>query len=107
MNPGCYAMDTLRRDGCYRRKVRIFHDDPRTYTIRWFIVPDCTPPFPGYHIFGSGVWSDYRPLPSPNPGELLESPMIWDRGLPPAKPKPFRGKLEWYEKGVPISALGP
>lgn len=98
-------MDYLAADGCYRTKVRIFQDDPRTYTLRWFVVPDCTPIFPGHHLFAAFPWKQIDHNWYNMPGEVEGAKRVWDRGLPPPQPNPFRGDLEWYRTGVPISAL--
>jgi hypothetical protein len=98
-------MDLLRKNGCYKKRIRIYRDDPREYTVRWFIVPDTTPWFPTWHIFASGVWNGDHPTPSVGPGELEESPKHWDRGIPPPEPNPCVGLIDWYQHGVPIAAL--
>lgn len=99
-------MAVLRQKGCYKTKARIFRDDPREVTIRWFIVPDGTPFLPVPHLWGGRPWRYDRTPPTIGPGELLQSPLVWDEGLPPAQPSDWIGADDWWANGIPIAALG-
>lgn len=100
-------MGFLEPNRCYKVKARIFRDDPRECTIRWYTIPECSPVFPGWHRFGGRPWLYSKVPPTVGIGELKEAPLVYDKGFPPLRDNSFRGQLDWYRDGMPISALGP
>jgi hypothetical protein len=100
-------MSLLRKTGCYQTKVRLFRTLPREDTIRWFILPDGSPLFPGLHLFGGRPWRLNRGVPIQGPGEFADTRLIWDRGLPPVGPLEFRGEMDWFLHGIPDNLAPP
>lgn len=98
-------MGMLRKDGCYRQRVRFFRDDPREITIRWFIVPDGTPSLPYPHLWGGVPWRYDRTPDTDGPGELTQYHQEWDPGRVPANPMPLIGKVDWWANGIPIDEI--
>lgn len=100
-------MSVLRKEGCYRTKARIFATDPTEYELRWFILPDCSPLFPGQHRFGGRPWQYEKGFPIEGPGELQDVPLKWSNGTPPLGPRVFTGELSWFRDGVPDNLKPP
>jgi hypothetical protein len=99
-------MSRLTIDGCYKTKARIFRDDPREVDLRWFLVPDGTPFLPCPTLWAGRPYRYEKTPPTEGPGELTQSRLKWDKGLPPAVPSAWIGSNDWFSNGVPISALG-
>ncbi len=99
-------MDFLRYPGgCYSRRVRLHPDDATLYTIRWFFTETNAKLFPGWHSFGSEVWRADHSEPLTGIGEA-EMDRKWDRGRNHGYAgQCFRGKLEWFDTGMPVAEL--
>jgi hypothetical protein len=101
-------MAVLGEKRFYKTKARIFRDSDIECTIRWFQVPDGTPFLPVQHYWAGRPWRYDRTPPTIGVGELEQSPLVWDAGIPPANPSDWVGEDDWWMNGVPISALsGP
>lgn len=100
-------MSVLRKTGCYKTAARLFETSDRVDTLRWFILPDCSPIFPGTHLYGGRPWRKDRQEVIEGPGEFSHTPLVWDAGLPPLGPLVQRGDLDWFLNGIPDSLLPP
>jgi pimeloyl-ACP methyl ester carboxylesterase len=88
LTPGCstcgYAVELLR--SCYESSWHLFRDSPATTTRgRYFVVPDSTPVYPGFHLLGSRNWLSDNYRIEQTLGEDLDTPQVWFPGTAPVQ----------------------
>ena len=88
----------------YTIPARVFSDGDDTFTMRWFLARKGAKRYPGITAFGSHVWQG-DDKPAPGPGEL-DAPQEWfETLLSPFPGTHFHGKPEWFQFGLPRSAM--
>lgn len=91
----------------YDTKMRLRVGGPLV-PVRWYLVPEDTPVFPGYHSFASRVWDNGDGFSGNNPvGEPPDSTFKANQTGPPflaARPQKFCGNLQWFAEGPPSNA---
>lgn len=85
--PACsvcgFSVDWLR--ACYSSEWALFKDDPaRRIRGRYYFSEPGTPFYPGAHLLGSKTWYDGNGILEQGLGEILDTDIQFDPGLPPA-----------------------
>jgi hypothetical protein len=82
------VMDMIR--ACYRTRMRFFEDSNLEVPVRWYYTRTGAQPFPHYHRFASGNYSDPQlrtgvvsALDWPGVGEVFGAPRTYCPSFPP------------------------